>query len=207
MLSRVANSLYWLSRYLERAENFARLVEVNRYDSLDKTTLDPSVTEEDNWKPLLHATCLESSYFSEIEKSGNPDVGWFITFSDENNTNIIVLEEINEDKSEEIIKKNEIEDKNNQYIIEKIKNREKISNLIYLWLFLDIIIIALSLVFFLTSVSDKFLNMNDVEYNLISIYNDNLEKINDFMLDYIDIDYILVEKINIQKRINLIGME
>lgn len=88
MLSRVANSLYWLSRYLERAENFARLVEVNRYDSLDKTTLDPSVTEEDNWKPLLHATCLESSYSSEIEKSGNPDVGWFITFSDENNASI-----------------------------------------------------------------------------------------------------------------------
>ena len=35
MLSRDANSLYWLSRYIERAENLARLVDVNRYDALD----------------------------------------------------------------------------------------------------------------------------------------------------------------------------
>ncbi|HPG18550.1 MAG TPA: alpha-E domain-containing protein, partial [Opitutaceae bacterium] len=29
MLSRVANGLYWMSRYIERAENTARLVDVN----------------------------------------------------------------------------------------------------------------------------------------------------------------------------------
>ena len=28
MLSRTANNLYWLSRYMERAENFARILEV-----------------------------------------------------------------------------------------------------------------------------------------------------------------------------------
>ncbi|MFP5248827.1 MAG: alpha-E domain-containing protein, partial [Acidobacteriota bacterium] len=28
MLSRVADSLYWMSRYLERAENTARLLDV-----------------------------------------------------------------------------------------------------------------------------------------------------------------------------------
>ena len=52
MLSRVANSLYWLSRYLERAENLARLVEVNRYESLDSIDPDP-------WRPLLYTTCNE----------------------------------------------------------------------------------------------------------------------------------------------------
>lgn len=36
MLSRVADSLYWLSRYLERAENLARLVDVNRHDALEE---------------------------------------------------------------------------------------------------------------------------------------------------------------------------
>ena len=35
MLSRVADSLYWMSRYLERAENTARLVNVNLYLMLD----------------------------------------------------------------------------------------------------------------------------------------------------------------------------
>ena len=28
MLSRVANSLFWMSRYIERAENIARIVDV-----------------------------------------------------------------------------------------------------------------------------------------------------------------------------------
>ena len=30
MLSRVADNLYWMSRYVERAEGVTRLVEVNR---------------------------------------------------------------------------------------------------------------------------------------------------------------------------------
>ena len=29
MLSRVANSIYWLSRYMERAENVSRFIDVN----------------------------------------------------------------------------------------------------------------------------------------------------------------------------------
>ena len=35
MLSRVADSLYWTSRYLERVENTARLVSVNSYLTVD----------------------------------------------------------------------------------------------------------------------------------------------------------------------------
>ena len=37
MLSRVADALYWMSRYLERAEHTARLVDVNIYLTLDRT--------------------------------------------------------------------------------------------------------------------------------------------------------------------------
>ena len=29
MLSRVADSIYWMSRYIERAENVARFIDVN----------------------------------------------------------------------------------------------------------------------------------------------------------------------------------
>jgi len=35
MLSRVANSIYWLSRYIERAENVARFIDVNLQMMLD----------------------------------------------------------------------------------------------------------------------------------------------------------------------------
>lgn len=73
MLSRVANSLYWLSRYLERVENLTRLVEVNRYESLDSS--DP-----DQWRPLLYTTCTEKIF----EGSEEQDVGMFIYFSEEN---------------------------------------------------------------------------------------------------------------------------
>jgi uncharacterized alpha-E superfamily protein len=37
MLSRVADSLYWMSRYLERAEHTARLLDVNLHRMLDQT--------------------------------------------------------------------------------------------------------------------------------------------------------------------------
>lgn len=37
MLSRVADSLYWMSRYLERAEHTARVVDVSLAQSLDQT--------------------------------------------------------------------------------------------------------------------------------------------------------------------------
>ena len=35
LLSRVAESLYWINRYLERAENISRFVEVSEAMSLD----------------------------------------------------------------------------------------------------------------------------------------------------------------------------
>ena len=51
MLSRVADSLYWMSRYLERAEHTVRMLEVNF-----SMTLDPSSTsEEGRWKRVLAA--------------------------------------------------------------------------------------------------------------------------------------------------------
>ena len=35
MLSRVADSIYWMSRYIERAENVARFIDVNLNLMLD----------------------------------------------------------------------------------------------------------------------------------------------------------------------------
>jgi uncharacterized alpha-E superfamily protein len=51
MLSRVADSLYWMSRYLERAEHTVRMLDINF-----SMTLDPSSTsEEGRWKRVLAA--------------------------------------------------------------------------------------------------------------------------------------------------------
>ncbi len=80
MLSRVANSLYWLSRYLERAENLTRLVDVNRYDALD--TISSAKDDDSTWRPLLHATGSQEAYeTAKAEAKDDIDVSWFITFS------------------------------------------------------------------------------------------------------------------------------
>ncbi|HZD47719.1 MAG TPA: alpha-E domain-containing protein [Silvibacterium sp.] len=51
MLSRVADSLYWTSRYLERAEHTARLVDINMGLMLDKS----EVSAERRWLRVLAA--------------------------------------------------------------------------------------------------------------------------------------------------------
>jgi len=82
MLSRVADSLYWLSRYIERAENLARLVEVTRRDSLE---IRGASSGESIWRPILFASDLEDEYenaASDDEK--NADVGYFVTLSVDN---------------------------------------------------------------------------------------------------------------------------
>ncbi len=56
MLSRVADSLYWMGRYLERAEHAARLAEVNLHLVLDHSPKD----RLDRWHRLLKAVnCTE----------------------------------------------------------------------------------------------------------------------------------------------------
>src|SRR5260370_35833904 len=49
MLSRVAASLYWMSRYLERAEHTARLIDVHLTQMLDHAGGDESL----RWQRLL----------------------------------------------------------------------------------------------------------------------------------------------------------
>ncbi|MDE1176563.1 MAG: alpha-E domain-containing protein [Edaphobacter sp.] len=51
MLSRVADSLYWMSRYLERAEHTTRLLDVNLNLMLDES----SPSSEHRWLRVLHA--------------------------------------------------------------------------------------------------------------------------------------------------------
>jgi uncharacterized alpha-E superfamily protein len=51
MLSRVANSIYWLNRYIERAENVARFLDANYHMALDIPD-----GASDQWQPLINTT-------------------------------------------------------------------------------------------------------------------------------------------------------
>src|SRR5687767_7282187 len=54
MISRVAEHCYWMSRYLERAENTARILQVNQ-----TLLLDFHVPTEQQWRPLLIISGIE----------------------------------------------------------------------------------------------------------------------------------------------------
>lgn len=62
MLARVAETLYWMARYMERAENMARLINVNANLILDipkKTVL--------GWEPLIDITGTRNVYVERYD--------------------------------------------------------------------------------------------------------------------------------------------
>ena len=67
MLSRVADSLYWINRYVERAENISRFVEVSEAMALD---CPPGSAEP--WLPLIDASG-DRELFDELYPAGGPE--------------------------------------------------------------------------------------------------------------------------------------
>ncbi len=57
MLSRVADAVYWMARYIERAENIARFVDVNLHLALDLRMM-----EHEQWMPLVTVTGDEEAF-------------------------------------------------------------------------------------------------------------------------------------------------
>ena len=51
MLSRVADSLYWINRFVERAENISRFLEVSEAMALDNRS-----SNAEPWLPLIDAS-------------------------------------------------------------------------------------------------------------------------------------------------------
>lgn len=83
MLSRVANSIYWMNRYIERVENYARFVSVNINLSYDL----PGMLSE-QWGLLLEATHDKATYDKLYPEVSEDKIIYFITF-DPNNPNSI----------------------------------------------------------------------------------------------------------------------
>ena len=79
MLSRVADSLFWLGRYLERAENYARFIDVNSNLSLD---LPPHVDEQ--WEPLIAVTGDLDRYHERYKDFEREQAIFFLAFDLEN---------------------------------------------------------------------------------------------------------------------------
>lgn len=88
MLSRVANSLYWMSRYIERAENISRLLEVNLQLMLDFVNLDDQQLKE-HWLPILRSAGDEETFFKYHQVANSVTVTEFMTFQTENPNSVL----------------------------------------------------------------------------------------------------------------------
>jgi len=84
MLSRVANSIYWMSRYLERAENVARFIDVNL-----NLTLDMPAHIGEQWAPLVNTTGDLELFTKRYRVPTRENVMHFLTFDRDNPNSIL----------------------------------------------------------------------------------------------------------------------
>ena len=85
MLSRVAESIYWMNRYIERAENVARFIHVNLHMALD---LPPGVGGS-QWQPLIWTTGDEKLFMERHAHATQDIVIAFLTFDLKNPNSVL----------------------------------------------------------------------------------------------------------------------
>jgi uncharacterized alpha-E superfamily protein len=86
MLSRTADHLFWMARYMERAENTARMLDVNYQMSLLPQSTDMA---EQGWRGLLSISELTQAFHQKYDRVDAANVMDFMV-RDERNTSSIV---------------------------------------------------------------------------------------------------------------------
>ncbi|MGB6221745.1 alpha-E domain-containing protein [Haloferula sp.] len=87
MLCRVADSLFWMSRYIERAENTVRLVDVTHQTLLESEHSSEEVAFK-NWIPTLETLGDLARYNELYEERSSRTVTEFLTFSSSNSSSV-----------------------------------------------------------------------------------------------------------------------
>ena len=87
MLSRIADSLFWLSRYVERADGLLRMLRVNFITSLDKSS-----GADFNWQPVLTIfTTIKGGGSTAVPNEANAVLQYMISDTkNENSIHIII---------------------------------------------------------------------------------------------------------------------
>lgn len=85
MLSRVANSIYWMSRYLERADNVARFIDVNFHLMLDMSLSK----DETQWYPVIATSGDDEDFNKRYQVADERTVVKFLTFDEKNPNSIL----------------------------------------------------------------------------------------------------------------------
>jgi uncharacterized alpha-E superfamily protein len=83
LLSRVADSVYWMGRYIERAENVARFIDVNQNLMLD---LPRGFGEQ--WQPIVDTTGDRAAFLEQYDEATQNNVVQFLAFDARNPNSI-----------------------------------------------------------------------------------------------------------------------
>lgn len=85
MLSRVADSLYWMSRYMERAEDITRVLTVNFNALLDMPAQDSAAS----WQALVHMAGAGQRYAELYTRCTAEDVMSFLLWDEQNSDSVM----------------------------------------------------------------------------------------------------------------------
>jgi uncharacterized alpha-E superfamily protein len=85
MLSRIADALFWIARYMERAEDTARILDVN-YHMLLEGSQGPYRLR---WEPLVIITGEQERFYSCYDTASPESVFEFLGFRDDNPNSIV----------------------------------------------------------------------------------------------------------------------
>lgn len=85
MLSRTADQLYWMARYIERAENIARLLDVTWQMSLVPQSTDVA---NRSWLAALNCNGMAQAYHERYGEVDGAKVLHFLAFNEENASSI-----------------------------------------------------------------------------------------------------------------------
>ncbi|MBI1309849.1 alpha-E domain-containing protein [bacterium] len=86
MLSRVADAIFWMSRYVERAENLARFIDVTI-----NMQIDTPGQAGDQWEPLINATGDHEEFKERYGEATARNVINFLTFDRDNPNSIVAV--------------------------------------------------------------------------------------------------------------------
>lgn len=84
MLSRVADAIYWLNRYVERAENIARFVDVNL-----NLMLDAPANQPQQWDPLILTSGDVQLFQERYGQATAENVIYFLAFDADSPNSIL----------------------------------------------------------------------------------------------------------------------
>ena len=89
MLGKTAGGLYWMSRYLERSENIARLIEAGQRIALTRSSDD----DEDEWLSVMQTAGVNvgySQYYDEVTR--DQAIDWMLRDKDNPSSVLSVME-------------------------------------------------------------------------------------------------------------------